>query len=80
MTNTTQLQASLRNARATFGESSTQYRDIKLIVDEYAAKLAMEGLSISSSERQLDEGMQIDWAQACSRTKKLMLDEHGRTR
>ncbi|KAK1915814.1 hypothetical protein P3342_003628 [Pyrenophora teres f. teres] len=44
------LQSSLRNALATFGANSKQYRDIKLIVDEYMAKLAMEGLSISSSE------------------------------
>ena len=44
-----QLQSSLRNALATFGANSTQYRTIKLIVDEYEAKLAMEGLSISSS-------------------------------
>jgi hypothetical protein len=47
-----QLQSSLRNALATFGANSTQYRTIKLIVDEYEAKLAMEGLSISSSEPQ----------------------------
>ncbi|CAN9193958.1 unnamed protein product [Alternaria alternata] len=46
------LQSSLRNALATFGANSTQYRTIKLIVDEYEAKLAMEGLSISSSEPQ----------------------------
>jgi hypothetical protein len=47
-----QLQSSLRNALATFGANSTQYRTIKLIVDEYEAKLAMEGLSISSNEPQ----------------------------
>ncbi|KAB2101162.1 hypothetical protein AG0111_0g10394 [Alternaria gaisen] len=46
------LQSSLRNALATFGANSTQYRTIKLIVDEYEAKLAMEGLSISSSKLQ----------------------------
>ncbi|KAF1837223.1 hypothetical protein BDW02DRAFT_491770 [Decorospora gaudefroyi] len=46
------LQSSLRNALATFGPDSTQYRGIKLMVDEYMAKLAMEGLSISSHESQ----------------------------
>ncbi|KAF1939563.1 hypothetical protein EJ02DRAFT_456860 [Clathrospora elynae] len=51
------LQSSLRNALATFGPNSTQYRNIKLMVDEHMAKLAMEGLSISSSEsRQEDDG------------------------
>ncbi|RMZ69114.1 hypothetical protein GMOD_00003033 [Pyrenophora seminiperda CCB06] len=45
------LQSSLRNALATFGVDSKQYRDIKLVVDEYMAKLAMEGLSISSESR-----------------------------
>lgn len=55
-----QLQSSLRNALATFGPNSTQYRNIKLMVDEYMAKIAMEGLSISSSEpRQEDEKMQM---------------------
>jgi hypothetical protein len=58
---TAQLQTSLRNALATFGANSAQYRDIKLIVDEYAAKLAMEGLSISSSEScQVGENMQVN--------------------
>lgn len=61
MTNALQLQTSLRNVRATFGEKSIQYREIKHMVDEYMAKLAMEGLSISSSEQQhLDEHMQTD--------------------
>ncbi|CAG5156998.1 uncharacterized protein ALTATR162_LOCUS4791 [Alternaria atra] len=32
-----------------------QYRNIKLMVDEYMAKLAMEGLSISSKEPQQDD-------------------------
>ena len=47
---------------ATFGDHSKQYRDIKLIVDEYMAKLAMEGLSLSSSEPREgeSEGMQVD--------------------
>ncbi|EMD91751.1 hypothetical protein COCC4DRAFT_160822 [Bipolaris maydis ATCC 48331] len=55
------LQTSLRNALATFGPSSTQYRNIKLIVDEYAANLAMQGLSIGSSEScQVGEDMQTD--------------------
>jgi hypothetical protein len=58
--NSTQLQSSLRNALATFGPNSTQYRNIKLMVDEYMAKIAMEGLSISSSEPcQDDESMQM---------------------
>jgi hypothetical protein len=58
--NSTQLQSSLRNALATFGPNSTQYRNIKLMVDEYMAKIAMEGLSISSSElRQDNENMQM---------------------
>jgi len=61
MANTAQLQSSLRNARATFGVTSAQYRDIKLIVDEYMAKLAMEGLSISSDEPSQANGeMRID--------------------
>lgn len=61
MANTTQLQSSLRNTRATFGVASAQYRDIKLIVDEYIAKLAMEGLSISLNEpSQADGEMHID--------------------
>ncbi|EUC37626.1 hypothetical protein COCCADRAFT_1493 [Bipolaris zeicola 26-R-13] len=55
------LQSSLRNALATFGPSSTQYRNIKLIVDEYAANLAMQGLSIGSSETcQGEEVMQTN--------------------
>ncbi|OAL50709.1 hypothetical protein IQ07DRAFT_587361 [Pyrenochaeta sp. DS3sAY3a] len=44
------LQSSLRNALSTFGPESTQYRNIKLMVDEYAAKLALESLSISSDK------------------------------
>ncbi|KAL6708519.1 hypothetical protein ACN47E_002782 [Coniothyrium glycines] len=41
------LQASLRNALATFGSNSVQYHTIKLMVNEHMAKLALEGLSIS---------------------------------
>ncbi|CAN9109791.1 unnamed protein product [Alternaria alternata] len=48
------LQSSLRNTLATFGAESTQYRNTKLMVDEYMTKLAMEGLSISSKEPQQD--------------------------
>ncbi|KAA8625028.1 hypothetical protein PtrSN002B_010942 [Pyrenophora tritici-repentis] len=50
------LQSSLRNVLATFGANSKQYRDIKLMVDEYTAKLAMERLSISSSKPLRDDG------------------------
>ncbi|XPS75143.1 hypothetical protein M3J07_007227 [Ascochyta lentis] len=45
------LQSSLRNALATFGPNSTQYLNIKYMVDEYAAKFALENLSLSSSEQ-----------------------------
>ncbi|USP74208.1 hypothetical protein yc1106_01482 [Curvularia clavata] len=50
------LQTSLRNALATFGAGSTQYRNIKLMVDEHMAKLAMEGLSLTSGEAQKVDG------------------------
>lgn len=49
-TNQDQLQSSLRNALATFGPTSTQYLNIKYMTDELAAKIALEKLSISSSE------------------------------
>ncbi|KAF2856330.1 hypothetical protein T440DRAFT_463671 [Plenodomus tracheiphilus IPT5] len=56
------LQTSLRNALATFGPESTQYRSIKLMVDEHMAKLALEGLSIASSilEQKTQDRMQTD--------------------
>ncbi|CAO2650432.1 Nn.00g017240.m01.CDS01 [Neocucurbitaria sp. VM-36] len=55
------LQSSLRNALSTFGSNSPQYRNIKLMVDEHTAKLALESLSISSSEpqQQDDQKMQM---------------------
>ena len=59
MTNLSQLQSSLRNALATFGADSTQYRNIKLMVDEYAAKLAMEGLSISWNDSKKEEDQDV---------------------
>ncbi|KAH6614980.1 hypothetical protein C7974DRAFT_417191 [Boeremia exigua] len=46
------LQSSLRNALATFGPGSSQYLTIKYMVDEYAAKLALENMSLSPSEGQ----------------------------
>ena len=42
-----QLQSSLRNALSTFGPNSTQYLMIKYMVDEYAAKLALENMSLT---------------------------------
>ncbi|KAH7385660.1 hypothetical protein BKA66DRAFT_416391 [Pyrenochaeta sp. MPI-SDFR-AT-0127] len=54
------LQSSLRNALSTFGPDSTQYRNIKLMVDEHTAKLALENLSISSSgSQQQDEDVRM---------------------
>jgi hypothetical protein len=47
-----QLQSSLRNALSTFGAQSPQYLAIKYMVDEHAAKLALEGLDISTSNEQ----------------------------
>jgi hypothetical protein len=44
-----QLQSSLRNALSTFGAQSPQYLSIKYMVDEHAAKLALEGLDISAA-------------------------------
>jgi hypothetical protein len=51
----------LRNALSTFGPESIQYRNIKLMVDEHVAKLAFEGLSLSSTQRigDGDERMQM---------------------
>ncbi|KAF1364688.1 hypothetical protein EJ07DRAFT_97050 [Lizonia empirigonia] len=46
------LQSSLRNALSTFGPKSTQYLNIKYMVDEYMAKLALENLSLSSPNEQ----------------------------
>ncbi|KAJ4367379.1 hypothetical protein N0V83_006961 [Neocucurbitaria cava] len=56
-----QLQSSLRNALSTFGPDSAQYRTIKLMVDEHAAKLALENLTLSSSraKQQDDQKMQM---------------------
>jgi hypothetical protein len=50
-----QLQSSLRNALATFGPSSTQYIDIKLMVDELAMKIALDKLSLSLSDAQPED-------------------------
>ena len=47
-----QLQSSLRNALATFGPNSTQYLMIKYMVDEHTAKLALERMSLSSTNEQ----------------------------
>jgi hypothetical protein len=47
-----QLQSSLRNALSTFGAQSPQYLAIKYMVDEHTAKLALEGLDISTSSGQ----------------------------
>ncbi|KAF2631962.1 hypothetical protein BU25DRAFT_136726 [Macroventuria anomochaeta] len=46
------LQSSLRNALSTFGPNSTQYLNIKYMIDEYVAKLALENLSLSSPNEQ----------------------------
>lgn len=45
-----QLQSSLRNALASFGPDSKQYLMIKYMIDEYEAKLALEGMSLSMSD------------------------------
>ena len=47
--NMLQLHSSLRNALSTFGPNSVQYLNIKFMIDEYAAKLALENLSLSFS-------------------------------
>ncbi|KAH9865769.1 hypothetical protein J1614_009356 [Plenodomus biglobosus] len=56
------LQTSLRNALSTFGPESTQYRSIKLMVDEHMTKLALERLSLltSESKRPNQDVMQTD--------------------
>jgi hypothetical protein len=51
-----QLQSSLRNALSSFGPKSTQYLDIKYMVDEYAAKLALENMSLSLSLSSSSDG------------------------
>lgn len=51
-----QLQSSLRNALATFGPDSVQYREIKFMVDEYAAGLALGGLSLGGKDVTMGEG------------------------
>lgn len=43
-----QLQSSLRNALASFGPTSSQYLMIKYMIDEYEAKVALEGMSLST--------------------------------
>ncbi|KAF3049811.1 hypothetical protein E8E11_002710 [Didymella keratinophila] len=42
------LQSSLRNALASFGPTSSQYLMIKYMIDEYEAKVALEGMSLST--------------------------------
>ncbi|KAJ4407618.1 hypothetical protein N0V91_003887 [Didymella pomorum] len=44
------LQSSLRNALASFGPGSKQYLMIKYMIDEYEAKLALQGMSLSTSD------------------------------
>jgi hypothetical protein len=45
----------LRNALATFGPSSTQYIDIKYMVDELAMKIAWDKLSLSLNDAQPED-------------------------
>ncbi|PVI02078.1 hypothetical protein DM02DRAFT_613260 [Periconia macrospinosa] len=40
------LQSSLRNALATFGPDSVQYRNIKSLVDEQAVKIALRDMNL----------------------------------
>ncbi|KAF3043446.1 hypothetical protein E8E12_008122 [Didymella heteroderae] len=44
------LQSSLRNALASFGPKSTQFLMIKYMIDEYEAKMALENMSLSTSD------------------------------
>ncbi|EAT85383.1 hypothetical protein HBI56_136180 [Parastagonospora nodorum] len=44
------LQSSLRNALATFGSTSSQYLNIKYMVDELATKIALDRLSLGPSD------------------------------
>ncbi|KAF2691276.1 hypothetical protein K458DRAFT_426620 [Lentithecium fluviatile CBS 122367] len=50
------LESSLRNALATFGPSSQQYRSIKYMVDEQAAKIALRKLSLNAEVTAKKEG------------------------
>ncbi|KAF1915253.1 hypothetical protein BDU57DRAFT_451325 [Ampelomyces quisqualis] len=49
------LQSSLRNALATFGPTSTQYLNIKYMVDELTTKIALDRLSLSSETRRQED-------------------------
>ncbi|KAL5113745.1 hypothetical protein ACEQ8H_008357 [Pleosporales sp. CAS-2024a] len=53
------LQSSLRNALATFGPTSPQYRNIKYMVDELATQIALDSFSISSDRTQQEADLQM---------------------
>jgi hypothetical protein len=59
-----QLQSSLRNALATFGAESTQYRQIKYMVDELAVKIALEKMDLSTSGNQHEQDQVMGGASA----------------
>jgi hypothetical protein len=47
----------MRNALATFGPASTQYIDIKFMVDELATKIALERMSLSGRREEDNDAM-----------------------
>jgi hypothetical protein len=57
-----QLQSSLRNALATFGSTSSQYLNIKYMVDELATKIALDKLSLSSGQATDNDGKDMSGA------------------